>query len=269
MMLLDPDQVVEEIRPHLTTLPACIAGSVVASGTYGLPVTSDADIDVFCYTEQALISCIQKLVDHHFQIDERNERVWQRWLRYGLSGWHTNSLKLRSPSDSEVNLVYKTVGRVPMNSLASVLESFDFGLLGRGYDLYTQEWRDMRTFLFPDYDIEGPLPLMPSKRDGWRSGFISQYNGLREAGRYAKYHSRGFDLTLVKDDLVTGYYEIAVPDWKTLPRAMRDQWIASAQEAIEAVGPQRLTRWAEYQEGFNSSKVIAFIAPDAPWGVTR
>ena len=66
-----------------------------------------------------------------------------------------------------------------------------------------------------------------------------------------------------------GYYEIAVPDWKTLPRAMRDQWIASAQEAIEAVGPQRLTRWAEYQEGFNSSKVIAFIAPDAPWGVTR
>ena len=209
MMLLDPDQVVEEIRPHLTTLPACIAGSVVASGTYGLPVTSDADIDVFCYTEQALISCIQKLVDHHFQIDERNERVWQRWLRYGLSGWHTNSLKLRSPSDSEVNLVYKTVGRVPMNSLASVLESFDFGLLGRGYDLYTQEWRDMRTFLFPDYDIEGPLPLMPSKRDGWRSGFISQYNGLREAGRYAKYHSRGFDLTLVKDDLVTGYYEIA------------------------------------------------------------
>lgn len=49
---------------------------------------------------------------------------------------------------------------------------------------------------------------------------------------------------------------------------MRDQWIASAQEAIEAVGPPRLTRWAEYQEGFNSSKVIARITPAAPWGET-
>ena len=65
-----------------------------------------------------------------------------------------------------------------------------------------------------------------------------------------------------------GYYEIAVPDWKTLPRAMRDQWIASAQEAIEAVGPPRLTRWAEYHDGFNSSKVIARITPAAPWGET-
>ena len=208
-MLLDPTQVIEEIRPHLMTLPACIAGSVVASGTYHLPVTPDADIDVFCYTEQALVSGIQKLLDNQFHLDDRFERVWQRWLRYGLNGWHTNSLKLLAPSGTEVNLVYKTVGKVPMNSLASVLESFDFGLLGKGYDLYTQEWRDMRTFLFPNIDIEGPLPLMPSKRDGWRNGFISQYNGLREAGRYAKYHSRGFDLTLVKDDLVTGYYEIS------------------------------------------------------------
>jgi hypothetical protein len=48
--------------------------------------------------------------------------------------------------------------------------------------------------------------MMPNKRANWRNGFISQYNGLREAGRYAKYAGYGYDLTLVRDDLVTGYW---------------------------------------------------------------
>lgn len=46
---------------------------------------------------------------------------------------------------------------------------------------------------------------MPGKRNAWRSGFISQYNGLREAGRYAKYHTYGYDLSSVSADLVQGY----------------------------------------------------------------
>jgi hypothetical protein len=50
---------------------------------------------------------------------------------------------------------------------------------------------------------------MPAKRDNWRNGFISQYNGLRECGRYSKYYEYGYDLTLVKDDLVTGYFMAA------------------------------------------------------------
>ena len=64
-----------------------------------------------------------------------------------------------------------------------------------------------------------------------------------------------------------GYYGLDVPDWKTLPRATRDLWIASAQDAIEAIGPPRLTRWAEYREG-QHGKVIARISPSAPWGET-
>jgi hypothetical protein len=64
----------------------------------------------------------------------------------------------------------------------------------------------MRAFLFPGLDPDGPLPLMPNKRSNWRNGFISQYNGLREVGRYAKYHGYGYDLSAVKDDLVTGYW---------------------------------------------------------------
>jgi hypothetical protein len=52
--------------------------------------------------------------------------------------------------------------------------------------------------------------MMPNKRDNWRRGFVSQYNGLREAGRYAKYHGYGYDLTAVRDDLVTGYEQASI-----------------------------------------------------------
>ena len=72
-----------------------------------------------------------------------------------------------------------------------MLESFDFGLLAVGYDLEDNSLRDMRDYLFPGLDPNGPLPMMPNKRSNWRNGFISQYNGLRECGRYAKYHGYG------------------------------------------------------------------------------
>ena len=51
---------------------------------------------------------------------------------------------------------------------------------------------------------------MPNKQANWRNGFISQYNGLREASRYAKYHGYGYDMSAVKDDLVVGYRQVAM-----------------------------------------------------------
>ena len=63
----------------------------------------------------------------------------------------------------------------------------------------------MQGYLFPGTSKHDPLPMMPSKRANWRAGFISQYNGLREFGRYAKYHAYGYDMSLVKDDLAEGY----------------------------------------------------------------
>src|SRR5690606_25778178 len=123
-----------------------------------------------------------------YELAERSERLWHRWLRYGVDHWHTNSIKLIEPgTDLEVNLIYKSVNRNPLTSLSQVLESFDVGLLGSGYDLELGLKQDLRSFLFPGYDIDGPLPLMPQRRDSWRGGFISQYQGLRELGRYAKY----------------------------------------------------------------------------------
>ena len=208
MANLTPSQAIASVEPLLHRSPVFVAGSCVAAQAHGLP-DGYSDLDVFVPTEQVLISTIQTLLNNGYAMDDRFSRVWERWLRYGFKGWHTNSMKMESLQGVEVNVVYKIVDGHPTTSLAQVLESFDFGLLGMGYDMENDAYRDLRPYLFPGYDLDGPLPLMPSKRNAWRSGFISQYNGLREAGRYAKYHGYGYDLSLVSDDLVTGYNMVA------------------------------------------------------------
>lgn len=209
--------IIADVRSLLSGDPVFLAGSLVAEEAYGLS-GAHSDVDIFCPTGQVLISTGQKMIDNGYKLDDRHSRVWSRWLKQGFKTWHTNSLRLHSPSGVETNLVYKLTDGHPTTSLAQVLESFDFGLLGMGYDLESDTYRDMRPFLFPDFwlnipfgtkSYNGPLPMMPNKRDNWRNGFISQYNGLREAGRYAKYHAYGYDMSLVKDDLITGYWNIA------------------------------------------------------------
>lgn len=199
---------IADVRTLLAGEPVFLAGSLVAAEAYG-KTNAHHDVDLFCPTSQVLVSTIQRLLCSGFKLDDKFDRVWQRWLRYGFKQWHTNSMRLHSPSGDEFNLVYKLTEGHPATSLAQVLESFDFGLLAVGYDLELNQYRDMRGYLFPGLDPDGPLPMMPNKRMNWRNGFISQYNGLREAGRYAKYHGYGYDLSLVKDDLVTGYWSAA------------------------------------------------------------
>lgn len=199
---------IADVRNLLQGEPVFLAGSLVAEQAYG-KTNAHSDVDLFCPTFQAAVSTTQKLLDQNYKFDDRFDRVWYRWLRYGVKQWHTNSMRVRSPSGVETNIVYKITDGHPTTSLAQVLESFDFGLLGMGYDLESGLYLDMRGYLFPQHDINGALPMMPSKRNNWRQGFISQYNGLREVGRYAKYHQYGYDLSLVKEDLVEGYWAAA------------------------------------------------------------
>ena len=196
--------IIADVRQLLAGEPVYLAGSLVAEETYGLS-NAHHDVDLFVPTGNVLISVGQKLLDCGYKFDDRFERVWHRWLHYGFKSWHTNSLRLHSPGGIETNLVYKLQDGHPTTSLSQVLESFDFGLLATGYDLESNRFMDLRGYLFSGMDPNGPLPMMPAKRSNWRQGFISQYNGLREAGRYAKYHGYGYNMSLVQDDLVTGY----------------------------------------------------------------
>lgn len=201
---MEARDVIADVRARLAGDPVYLAGSLVAADTHG--TAGWHDVDLFVPTQNVLIATGQKLLCQGFTFGERFDRVWARWLKYGMKGWHTNSLRLMSPDDIEYNLVYKLADGHPTTSLGQVLESFDFGLLGTGWDLEANVFRDIRPYLFPGLEPWDALPMMPNKRDAWRNGFISQYNGLREAGRYAKYHGYGFDMSLVKDDLVTGYW---------------------------------------------------------------
>lgn len=205
---MDARTLIDDVRAQLNGEPVFLAGSLIAEYAHG-KTNAHHDVDLFCPTSQVLIATGQRLLDNGYTMDDRFSRVWARWLRYGFKQWHTNSLRLYSPAGVETNLVYKLTEGHPATSLAQVIESFDFGLLACGWDLEQDTYRDMRGYLFPGIDPNGPLPLMPNKRMNWRNGFISQYNGLREAGRYAKYHDYGYDMSLVKDDLVTGYWSAA------------------------------------------------------------
>lgn len=201
--------IIDAVRSLLTGEPVFLAGSLVAEDVYGKTNAHD-DVDLFVPTQTVLMSVVQFLICQGFTMNERMARTWFRWQRYGMKNWHTNSMKLMAPANLggfEVNVVYKLTEGHATTSLSQVVESFDFGLLATGWELETDTFRDFRSALFPGHVLTGPLPLMPNKRANWRAGFISQYNGLREAGRYVKYARYGYDLTLVKDDLVTGYYE--------------------------------------------------------------
>jgi len=199
---------ITEVSSILTGLPVYLAGSLVAEETYGLSDAHD-DVDLFCSTDYVLIAAVQQLLHNGYKLDDRFSRVWERWLKYGFKKWHTNSIKLEGAGGTKINLVYKLQDGHPTTSLGQVIESFDFGLLAVGYDLTEGTFHDFREALFGSGATSGPLPLMPNKRTNWRSGFISQYNGLRECGRYAKYVTYGHDLSLVKEDLVEGYYQAA------------------------------------------------------------
>jgi len=202
---MDTSDIIDEVSAPLLGLPVYLAGSLAAEEAYS-KINAHDDVDLFCSTEQVLFIAVQRLLSAGYTFKERFDRVWERWLRYGFKRWHTNSIKLISPAGNEVNVVYKLVDGHPTTSLGQVLESFDFGLLGVGYDLETKTKRDMREYLFPGLDPMGPLPFMPNKQQGWKHGFISQYNGLREPGRYAKYARYGYDMSAVKTDLIAGFW---------------------------------------------------------------
>ena len=203
--VMPPKDAINETMGVLYKQPVFLAGSVVAAEQYG--IKEYGDVDLFCPTMNVLVSTVQNLLGNGYTLDDRFDRVWHRWLRYGTKQWHTNSIRLHSKSGVPVNVVFKLTDGHPTTSLSQVLESFDFGLLGMGYNLETSTYRDLRPYLFPGHNLSA-LPLMPNKRDAWTRGFISQYNGLREAGRYAKYWTYGYDMALVANDLVAGY-EIA------------------------------------------------------------
>lgn len=203
-----PTDCIQATASRLHGTPAFIVGSCVAAEQYRKNTFND--LDVFVPTQEILFVVIQKLLEEGYTLDGRFVRVWHRWQRYGTKGWHTNSMRLLSPELTETNIVFKMEGRHPLNSLSQVLESFDFGLLAMGYETEYGVFRDLRSYLFPDMNPNGPLPLTPKRRNDWLQGFISQYAGTRQATRVARYALNGYPMQLVIEDVSIGYRNAAL-----------------------------------------------------------
>ena len=208
-----PDSIVNLLQGE----PVSLVGSNVAIAMFGLTTVGN-DWDAFVPNEFMLGRVTGAASRLGFTQQERDSKITRRWCQFGLNRWHTNSVHFITPEGHELNVVYKSVGGNPVQGLGQVLESFDFGHLAGGFDMQLGTFHDMRQFLFEDYfdkylnlpfDPDGPLPLMPAKAEAWKQGLISQYNGIRELARYVKHHDYGFDMSLVKADLVTGYFNAA------------------------------------------------------------
>ena len=196
------------LRCYLTGSSAAAAAKMQA-GIVGFEHAFN-DVDLFVGSENEWIRSIQYLVDHGFTFGERQEMLLYRVLHYGTKGWHTNSMHLVSPEGLDVNLIYKTIGRHPTNSLSQVLETFDFGLLAMGWETEDGTFRDARSYQFPGLDAEGPLPLLPWRAEAFRQGHFREHQGLRSFGRAVRYFSDyGYDGSAVIPDLVLGYHAAA------------------------------------------------------------
>lgn len=188
------------------------AAAAAAKALDGIPGFDFAysDVDLFVGSENEWVRSIQYLVDHGYTFDERMEMLWYRVLHYGTHGWHTNSMRLASPEGIEVNLIFKTIGRHPTNSMSQVIETFDFGLLSMGWETEDGTYRDARHYQFPGMDPNGPLPLLPWRRESVQQGHFREHQGLRTFGRAARYFDKyGYSGDLVIPDLILGYHNAA------------------------------------------------------------
>ena len=188
-------------------MPAYLAGSSVAAEQYGKP-HAYTDVDLFVPNQGSYFALVSHLLSNGYELEsDRFARMWARHLEYGFKAWHTNSMKLLDKLlGTEVNVIYKRVDGHETTRLSQVLESFDFGLLGVGYETETGRFKDMRSYLFPGRPVDGPLPMMDYRADTVGKGYMSQHIMMRTPGRYARYaHTYGYDLRLVQPTLVAGY----------------------------------------------------------------
>lgn len=196
---------VEKVLKTVAGLPGFLTGSSATAVATGRD-HAYTDVDLFVPNQGAYFTMVQHLLNNGYAIEgPRFERMWQRHLTMGFNAWHTNSMKLNDMlTGTEVNVIYKRVDNHETTQLSQVIESFDFGVLGVGYETDTGTFRDMRSYLFPGAKDLEVLPLMKYREETVGQGYMSQHIMMRTPGRYARYVGYGYDLSLVKPSLIRG-----------------------------------------------------------------
>ena len=207
-------QLLEQTYNLFQGQPASIAGSLVSAQIYD--IDDFTDIDVFFDSSQALHYGLAHAVSQGYTIAKQSKRKLGFTHRWGGKGFHVETYRLDGPDGNELNISKKLLGGQPVRTLTGVLHSFDFGFLLAGYDClmptFEDAWLDLRPAYFPKQMAAGEaLPMIPDKGRAWVAGEFGQNNAIRQAHRAAKYGLRGYDLTAIAPQLVTGY-RIAAED---------------------------------------------------------
>lgn len=188
--------------------PASICGSLVAAQLYGIDDFND--VDVFFDSSQALHYGIAHAVSKGYTLAPQSKRKLGFTHRWGGKPFHVETYRLDGPDGTELNVSRKMLGGNEVRTLTGVLHSFDFGFLLAGYDClmpdFESAWLDLRPAYFPKQMASGEaLPMIPDKGRAWVAGEFGRNNAIRQAHRAAKYGLRGYDMTAIAPQLVTGY----------------------------------------------------------------
>ena len=201
------EQVLRDVFALFQGQAASLVGSAVSANEYGLDTFTD--VDVFFADKSALQYGLGLCVAQGWVLHPTSERRLKFTHRWGGKAFHVETYRL-DKDGVELNLTVKLLGGKPVRNTAEVLLSFDFGALLVGYDCLADSFEDARLDLrpafFPQFDTKSSAyPMVPDKRRAWVRGEFGKYNSFRQAERVAKYAMRGYDMSYVVPDLITGY----------------------------------------------------------------
>ena len=164
-----------------------------------------SDVDIFHPSMEALMTNLAILMQAGaYPLEHKDERTIRKWKRKGTQGWKTNSVRIKTHQGVEVNLVYKTIDKRPLLTGLENVSSFDFSMLGTCYDLRTWIRRDLGNYYWPQGQ-HGEYRLFEDRELQWLNADIGIFTGVRQADRFARYVSRGYNLDAAVTPLVQGY----------------------------------------------------------------
>lgn len=163
------------------------------------------DVDIFHPSMTSLAMNARTLVSAGCKpATKQDARTLRKWRKRDTGGWKTNSVKLVTPLEVEVNLVYKTIDKHPLRTSLEQVASFDFSNLGVSIDVATGNMYDLGDYFWPEGQ-DREYRMFPDREEQWTNAEIGQFTGVRQADRYARNVDRRYDLRAAKAPLVLGY----------------------------------------------------------------
>lgn len=199
--LIPVEEQIDTVLALFKGMPMSLVGSAVAAKAHG---RADAhDIDVFVPSQQMFIAAVQRALDTGWHFQGRTPRQWAVILRTGFSNkFNVQTLRLFNDDEIELNVSLRREYGNYLQDLSQVLEAFDFGLLAVGYNLEHVTYHDMRSYLFPGLDVNGPLPFTPKRLFALSNGYLSSYAMYRQVDRLIKYTGYGYDMSACTQTVV-------------------------------------------------------------------